>query len=70
MDLDQAAVFLTGSILMMLGFVIIAIGIVVINNIVAKYWKPVKWLRFEYQPVYFDAKDGSPLVATEQKEPK
>ena len=42
MDMDQAAVFLGGSILTMLGFVIVVAGIVVINNIIAKYWKPVR----------------------------
>jgi len=41
MDMDQAAVWLAGSILTVLGFVIIVIGIVVINNIIHKYWKPV-----------------------------
>jgi hypothetical protein len=42
MDMDQAAVFLGGSILTMLGFIIVVAGIVVINNIIAKYWKPVR----------------------------
>ena len=42
MDMDQAAVFLAGSILTMLGFVIVIAGIVVINNILHKYWKPVR----------------------------
>jgi hypothetical protein len=42
MDMDQAAVWLGGSILVMLGFVIVVAGIIVINNIIYKYWKPVK----------------------------
>jgi hypothetical protein len=42
MDMDQAAVFLAGSILTMLGFIVVVAGIVVINNIIHKYWKPVK----------------------------
>jgi len=42
MDMDQAAVFLAGSILTALGFVVLVISIVVINNIIAKYWQPVK----------------------------
>jgi hypothetical protein len=42
MDMDQAAVWLSGSILIMMGFVVVAIGVVVINNIIAKYWKPVR----------------------------
>ncbi len=42
MDMDQAAVFLAGSILTALGFVAVAIGIVVINNIIARFWRPVR----------------------------
>jgi len=47
MDMDQAAVWLAGSILFALGAVVIVAGVVVINNIMHKYWKPVqffKWL--------------------------
>jgi uncharacterized membrane protein len=43
MDMDQAAVFLAGSILTMLGFVIVVIGVVIINNIIHKYWKSFGW---------------------------
>lgn len=42
MDMDQAAVFLAGSILTALGFVVIIGAIVVINNLLHKYWKPVR----------------------------
>jgi hypothetical protein len=42
MDMDQAAVWLSGSILIMMGFVVVTIGVVIINNIIAKYWKPVR----------------------------
>ena len=42
MDMDQAAVFLAGSILTMMGFIVIVIGFVVANNIINKYWKPVR----------------------------
>jgi hypothetical protein len=42
MDMDQAAVFLAGSILTALGFVVVAIAVVAINNIVARYWQPVR----------------------------
>lgn len=43
MDMDQAAVFLAGSVLTMMGFIVLVIGIVVINNIIHKYWKPLGW---------------------------
>ena len=42
MDMDQAAVWLAGSILFALGAVVIVAGIVAINNIINKYWKPVR----------------------------
>jgi hypothetical protein len=50
MDMDQAAVFLAGSILTMLGFVIVVVGIVIINNILNKYWKPVAWIKYDLPP--------------------
>ena len=40
--MDQAAVFLAGSILTALGFVVIIGAIVIVNNILNKYWKPVR----------------------------
>ena len=40
--MGQAAVWLAGSILIMMGFVVVVIGVVAINNIVHKYWKPVR----------------------------
>ena len=43
MDMDQAAVFLAGSILTVMGFLIILAGIVVANNIIHKYWKSFGW---------------------------
>lgn len=55
MDMDQAAVFLAGSILTMLGFIVVAIGIIVINNLVAKYWKNLGWFswHFNHEPTRF-----------------
>jgi hypothetical protein len=40
--MDQAAVFLAGSILTALGFVVVVAGAVVINNIIHKFWKPIQ----------------------------
>ncbi len=42
MNMDQAAVFLAGSILTAIGFIVVVAGIVAINNILHKYWKPVR----------------------------
>ena len=46
MDIDQAATFLVGSILMGAGCIVIASLILFLNNMFAKYWKPVKWSVF------------------------
>ena len=42
MDMDQAAVFLAGSILTAIGFVVIVAAAVAVNNLLHKYWKPVR----------------------------
>ena len=42
MDMDQAAVWLGGSILTMLGFVVVIVGLVIVNNILHAFWKPVR----------------------------
>jgi hypothetical protein len=41
MDTDTAANFLVGSILFGLGFAVLTIAIVFINNVFHKYWRPV-----------------------------
>lgn len=43
MSINQASAFLAGSLLTMVGFIIVVIGIVVVNNIIHKYWKPLGW---------------------------
>jgi hypothetical protein len=42
MDMDQAAVFLAGSILTALGFIVVIGAVIVINNLFHKFWKPVR----------------------------
>jgi hypothetical protein len=54
MNIDQAAVFLAGSILTALGFVVIVIAAVVINNIIHKYWKSFGW---DFFPMYVSKGD-------------
>jgi len=43
MSINQAAVFLAGSLLTMVGFIVVIMGMVIINNIIHKYWKPLGW---------------------------
>jgi hypothetical protein len=40
--MDQAAVFLAGSILTALGFIVVIGAAVVVNNLLHKFWKPVR----------------------------
>ncbi len=42
MSIEQASTFFIGSILTMLGFIVIIAGVVFINNLLHRYWKPVK----------------------------
>jgi hypothetical protein len=51
MNLEQAAIFLTGSVLTVLGFVVIAIGAVAINNILHRYWRPVRFFYYDERPM-------------------
>jgi hypothetical protein len=51
MDMDQAAVFLAGSVLTMLSVIVIVAGVVLINNIIYRYWKSFGWKLF---PEYLD----------------
>lgn len=53
MDMDQAAVFLAGSILTGLGFVALAITAVIINNIISAFWKPIQWVKYDSIPKRF-----------------
>ena len=65
MDIDQAAVFLAGTILTALGFIIIVIAAVVINNIIHKYWKSFGW---NLLPMYMQKEEQ--VVEDPKLEPK
>ena len=41
MTIEQASNFFVGSILTMLGFIVVVAGVIVINNLIHKYWKPI-----------------------------
>ena len=58
MEMDKLAVFFAGSILVTLGMIVIASGIILVNNLIHKYWKPVVWFKYDYKTVYFDPKTG------------
>ena len=64
--MDQAAVFLAGSILTGMGFIVCVASAVVINNIIHRYWKSFGWKFF---PVYIDKEEPKeePKLVKEKK---
>jgi len=70
MDMDQAAVFLAGSILTALGFVVVVMGMVVINNIISRYWKPIRiFTEDSWQSFGSSARFAEPLEVEKTQEP-
>lgn len=72
MDMDQSAVFLAGSILTMLGFIVVVAGILAINNLLHKYWKPVTLLKWQdhYTPQRFASEEELARLAPHLEETK
>ena len=72
MDINQAAVFLVGSILTCMGFSFVAVTILFLNNIYSKYWKPIEWrvfnmidynYQFQQEPIVENTKNDKTLKA-------
>ena len=63
--MDQASVFLAGSILTGLGFIVIVATAVVINNIIHKYWKSFGW---NLLPMYMQKEEQ--VIEDPKLEPK
>lgn len=57
-QVTAAAMFFTASLLYGAGFVIISIFIIVINNLIAKYWQYLGWFRH----LNFVNQDNQPRV--------
>ncbi len=71
MDMDQAAVFLAGSVLTVLGFLIILGGILIANNLVAKYWKSWGWSwmpHWAHEPQRFMTQEESEKIPPYMKD--
>ncbi len=41
MTMDQASLFLSSSILLSLGIIIVVVAVLIVNNLLYKYWKPL-----------------------------
>ena len=75
MDMDQASVFLAGSILTMLGFIVVVAGVVIINNIIHTYWKSFGWSLFpaslsQEPPRFITPEEEAKIAPTLEKEKK
>ena len=72
MDMDNAAVFLAGTILYALGFIIILIGIIIANNLIHKYWKSFGWTFvpqwMNEQPRFLSHEEEAKIAPTLEKE--
>jgi hypothetical protein len=72
-DVLVASHILAGSILTGLAFIIIVITCVVINNIIAKYWKPIKmftpdsWKAFNPPATYQEPEKIEPAIEVTKK---
>ncbi len=67
--MDQAAVWLAGSILTVLGFLVILGGILIANNLVAKYWKSWGWtfMSWHHEPQRFMTQEEADKIAPHLK---
>ena len=73
MDMDQAAVFLAGSLLTVLGFLVILVGVVIANNIIHKYWKSFGWSfmpNWTHEPQRFASPEELEKIAPHLDEPQ
>lgn len=57
MSMDVAAVFLASSILVMLAAIVWVAAILVVNNLLHKYWKPFNIYRIVDPDGRFESKD-------------
>ena len=65
MDMNQAAAWLAGSILTMLGLIVVVAGMIAINNMLSKYWKPVQFFKWppETPPTRFMTQEEYSKIA-------
>jgi len=50
MEVGSASVFLVGSVLISLGMIVLVSAVVFVNNIIARFWKPVKIYAYHTVP--------------------
>lgn len=70
MDVDSAATFLSCAILFGAGFAILGITIIFLNNIVHKYWKPVRIFTEDSWAPFGSLSAGARFAEPHEIEPK
>jgi hypothetical protein len=70
MDMDQAAVFLAGSVLIMMGVIVIVAAVVAVNNIIHRYWKPIKIFTADSWNLGHGTRFAEPHELDKSQEPK
>ena len=50
MELSSASTFLVGSVLISLGMIVLVSAVVFVNNIISRFWKPVKIYAYHVVP--------------------
>jgi hypothetical protein len=65
MSIESASNFFVGSILYTIAIVVIVAGITAVNNIISKYWKPVKifWPQYLQEPQRFATEEELTKIA-------
>jgi len=76
MTVESAGVFLACTILTGIGLILIVMTILVVNNLFAKYWKPVTFTQYLFpsmtgsSPTFIEPSIEEPLKTTVTKVPK
>ncbi len=68
MTLEQASLFLSGSILFALGMIALILGLVVINNLLHRFWKPVTFLTRDSFSLFSGYQPNDPMQNLTQEE--
>jgi hypothetical protein len=70
MNIETAANFLVGSILFSLSLVVITSGIILVNNLIAKYWRTVTLWNWDYRYIDIPREPSDATVDEKQQTPK
>ena len=70
MTIESASVFFIDSILLSLGTLVLLCLVILVNNLLAKYWKPVRLYYWEYRYLDYPEDAKEKLKNGEKTEPK